>query len=433
MLEEVIIPELQNSPRFADMQFIWQQGGAPSHFDVELRDFLNQQFHKWIGRRGTTECPPRSCGLTPYDFLLWGILKNDVFTQKSQNLHQLRQMIEQSFNQQTPKTKESGGKRKKRIPKKVLFESSSDEDIDINKLCNDSDDYEIVMNYEDNRARDLCLATGIAQAIGLLLAVLELRSGVSSILVWRDYLSELFLRFSPNVKLMSDAALVIAGIPPLLLTAMAKAEISNVKRNGIFIEQESYLEVEKRSHFQLTGHPKDFHRASNTCTDRHEYNIYTDGSRLQKENDVTLVGCAFVTYYNTTEVHSATFRLAPMCSVFQAELFAILQAVKWSITNGIDSCIHSDSQSALQTIDDKYNLHSIAVEIRSLILKFEGRICLMWVRGHTVSEKPEQKPAGARLECASASASSEGLSSAVDRSEGPKVDRSWRDHSLNCL
>ncbi|KAJ4440194.1 hypothetical protein ANN_08332 [Periplaneta americana] len=98
---------------------------------------------------------------------------------------------------------------------------------------------------------------------------------------------------------------------------------------------------------------------------RHEYNIYTDGSRLQKENDVTLVGCAFVTYYNTTEVHSATFRLAPMCSVFQAELFAILQAVKWSITNGIDSCIHSDSQSALQTIDDKYNLHSIAVEIRS--------------------------------------------------------------------
>lgn len=188
----------------------------------------------------------------------------------------------------------------------------------------------------------------------------------------------------------TDAALVIAGIPPLFLTAMAKAEISNVKRNGIFIEQESYLEVEKRSHFQLTGHPKDFHRASNTCTDRHEYNIYTDGSRLQKENDVTLVGCAFVTYYNTTEVHSATFRLAPMCSVFQAELFAILQAVKWSITNGIDSCIHSDSQSALQTIDDKYNLHSIAVEIRSLILKFEGRICLMWVRGHTGTEGNER-------------------------------------------
>ncbi|KAJ4443296.1 hypothetical protein ANN_04964 [Periplaneta americana] len=188
----------------------------------------------------------------------------------------------------------------------------------------------------------------------------------------------------------TDAALVIAGIPPLFLTAMAKAEISNVKRNGIFIEQESYLEVEKRSHFQLTVHPKDFHRASNTCTDRHEYNIYTDGSRLQKENDVTLVGCAFVTYYNTTEVHSATFRLAPMCSVFQAELFAILQAVKWSITNGIDSCIHSDSQSALQTIDDKYNLHSIAVEIRSLILKFEGRICLMWVRGHTGTEGNER-------------------------------------------
>lgn len=42
----------------------------------------------------------------------------------------------------------------------MLFESSSDEDIDINKLCNYSDHYEIVMNYEDNSARDLCLVCG---------------------------------------------------------------------------------------------------------------------------------------------------------------------------------------------------------------------------------------------------------------------------------
>ncbi|KAJ4439610.1 hypothetical protein ANN_07738 [Periplaneta americana] len=62
-----------------------------------MRDFLNKQFHEWIGSRGTTEWPPRSCDLTPYDFSLRGILKNDVFAQKPQDLHQLRRMIEQSF------------------------------------------------------------------------------------------------------------------------------------------------------------------------------------------------------------------------------------------------------------------------------------------------------------------------------------------------
>ncbi|KAJ4438750.1 hypothetical protein ANN_14701 [Periplaneta americana] len=40
--------------------------GAPPHFGVEVRDVLNQQFHEWIGRRGTTKWPPRSCDLQPY-------------------------------------------------------------------------------------------------------------------------------------------------------------------------------------------------------------------------------------------------------------------------------------------------------------------------------------------------------------------------------
>ncbi|KAJ4449697.1 hypothetical protein ANN_01101, partial [Periplaneta americana] len=69
---------------------IWQQDGAPPHFGVAERDVLNKQFHEWIGRRGTTEWSPRSCDLTPCDFSLRSILKQ-------QDLHQLRHMIEQSF------------------------------------------------------------------------------------------------------------------------------------------------------------------------------------------------------------------------------------------------------------------------------------------------------------------------------------------------
>ncbi|KAJ4430779.1 hypothetical protein ANN_19370 [Periplaneta americana] len=44
--------------------------GAPPHFGVGVRDFLSQQFHQWIGRRGTTEWPPTSWDLTQCDFSL---------------------------------------------------------------------------------------------------------------------------------------------------------------------------------------------------------------------------------------------------------------------------------------------------------------------------------------------------------------------------
>lgn len=49
---------------------IWfQQDGAPPHYGVEVRHYLDEIFpNKWIGRRGAIEWPPRSPDLTPLDF-----------------------------------------------------------------------------------------------------------------------------------------------------------------------------------------------------------------------------------------------------------------------------------------------------------------------------------------------------------------------------
>ncbi|XP_046685554.1 uncharacterized protein LOC124371263 [Homalodisca vitripennis] len=82
MLYEVLIA-LENNPLFENVQpvkdrLIWQQDGAPPHYGVIVRDFLNENFNKWIGRRGTIEWPPRSPDITPMDFSVWGILKNEV-------------------------------------------------------------------------------------------------------------------------------------------------------------------------------------------------------------------------------------------------------------------------------------------------------------------------------------------------------------------
>lgn len=58
-----------------------QQDGAPAHYALIVRDWLNQNLpNRWIGRRGPFEWPARSPDLTPCDFFLWGYLKDQVYS-----------------------------------------------------------------------------------------------------------------------------------------------------------------------------------------------------------------------------------------------------------------------------------------------------------------------------------------------------------------
>lgn len=62
MLHKVLL-ELQNSPIYEELwrhSIIWQENRVPVHYSLDVRSFLNANFTKWIGRRGTTEWPARS-------------------------------------------------------------------------------------------------------------------------------------------------------------------------------------------------------------------------------------------------------------------------------------------------------------------------------------------------------------------------------------
>ncbi|CAF1680033.1 unnamed protein product, partial [Adineta ricciae] len=60
--------------------FLPEQDGAPPHFAVDVRQYLDHQFpQRWIGRGGPIRWAPRSPDLTPLDFFLWGHLKNIVY------------------------------------------------------------------------------------------------------------------------------------------------------------------------------------------------------------------------------------------------------------------------------------------------------------------------------------------------------------------
>jgi hypothetical protein len=74
----------------------FQQDGAPAHYALDVRAWLDEKFpSRWIGRRGPTEWPARSPDLTPCDFFLWGYLKERVYRERPATIPELRDRIAQ--------------------------------------------------------------------------------------------------------------------------------------------------------------------------------------------------------------------------------------------------------------------------------------------------------------------------------------------------
>ena len=73
---------------------VFQQDGAPCHFSLKVRQFLNERFpNRWIGRGGPISWPPQSPDLSPLDFFLWGHTKNTVYSTKSRSIDDLGNRI----------------------------------------------------------------------------------------------------------------------------------------------------------------------------------------------------------------------------------------------------------------------------------------------------------------------------------------------------
>lgn len=82
LLRDDLVPALavlypnRDDPDIPDSALWFQQDGAPPHYSVAVRNYLNNTFpERWIGRRGTIEWPPRSPDLTPLDFFYGATLR----------------------------------------------------------------------------------------------------------------------------------------------------------------------------------------------------------------------------------------------------------------------------------------------------------------------------------------------------------------------
>lgn len=93
--------KLENMPLSDTRGMYFQHDGAPAHFSLRVREYLNSEYgERWIGRGGPVEWPARSPDLTPLDFFLWGRVKELVYGQDGhtiQNVRQLKRRIKRAF------------------------------------------------------------------------------------------------------------------------------------------------------------------------------------------------------------------------------------------------------------------------------------------------------------------------------------------------
>jgi hypothetical protein len=81
MLQNWLMPQLAE-----EEEFIFQQDGAPPHWHMGVREYLNGNLPgRWIGRASAADnifCtwPPRSPDMTVCDFFLWGFVKDNVYS-----------------------------------------------------------------------------------------------------------------------------------------------------------------------------------------------------------------------------------------------------------------------------------------------------------------------------------------------------------------
>ena len=91
MLQNYFILQLEQLNLKDDTVF--QQNGAPCHFALDVRQFLNQEFlNRWIGRGRPFYLPPNLPDLTPLDFL-GGHVQTIVYGTKLSSLKDLKGKI----------------------------------------------------------------------------------------------------------------------------------------------------------------------------------------------------------------------------------------------------------------------------------------------------------------------------------------------------
>ena len=95
MLEQFLEPQLRPAGILGPV--VYQQNGAPPHFALLVREYLNRTFpNRRIGRGLHRLWAARSPDLTPMAFFMWGFVKDKAYSTKVCNLAVVKQWIREA-------------------------------------------------------------------------------------------------------------------------------------------------------------------------------------------------------------------------------------------------------------------------------------------------------------------------------------------------
>ena len=108
--------------------------------------------------------------------------------------------------------------------------------------------------------------------------------------------------------------------------------------------------------------------------------IYTDGSKMENGTGSGV----FSEFFNI----GVSFRLPDYCTVFQAEIYAVLKACEILGTlpfAGKDIAIYIDSQAAIKSLDAYHTKSKLVLQCKQLLLDIgkQCKLTLCWVPGHS--------------------------------------------------
>ena len=199
------------------------------------------------------------------------------------------------------------------------------------------------------------------------------------------------------------SALSLAQFMPLHLKIREVQEIEIVKRTGVCPTIPEDIELERRIKPSERLHPsmRRYFDYSLATTQQEadalasQTNIFTDGSKL----DTREVGASVVIRQTNSRVITKKYRLNKSCSVFQAELMALTQALIWCETNlKTNATLYTDSRSSLDAINIPTNSHPLVASIHKSLNAISKRhdIRLVWVKAHIGIVGNEEADAAAK-------------------------------------
>ena len=215
-------------------------------------------------------------------------------------------------------------------------------------------------------------------------------------------------RKAPASKVSAVSALALARFVPLHLKIKEVHDIGRVKRTGVAPDIPDDIQLETRVRPGELLHPSK-RRMIPLFTANHQAeadplasstNIYTDGSKSDGG-----VGAAFVVKRNGSNL-SKKFKLNSLCSVFQAELLALNQAIRWCVQHlESDPTVFSDSLSGLNVLSHPSNTNQLVNECRKHLEDIRFHIKFVWVKAHVGITGNEEADVAAKTASTSHSAS----------------------------